>query len=346
MKTLMSGAGKKIYFCPPAKEAYAIVERFENEFKSKINVKHCVAVNSGYSALFLGFKALGIGPGDEVIMGDFTMIACANAVHECGAKPIFVDVLDNGNIDPTKIKTAITKRTKAILAVHIYGHPCDMDEINRIARAHKLYVVEDCAEAHGAKYKSKFAGEMSDLAAFSFYSNKIISTGEGGAVVTNNTRIAEKVRMLRSYNFSHGYSHDGIGYGMRMNPYGAIQGIKMLKSWSKFVQARRKIANWYNSLLSDKFVKPSESRGYTNVYWMYGIRVREGYKNLLRSYLANKGIETRDYFVPMRLQAAYRGPKLRNSTKLSRTGVLLPSMPSLTRQDVMHIANTINEFYH
>src|SRR3989344_1284836 len=178
------------------------VELFENNFAKKFSVDYAIAVNSGGSALFLALWSLGIRNGDEVIVPTFTMIATANAVVHCGATPIFVDCETNGNIDHTQIEDKITTRTKAIIPVHIYGHPCDMDEINAIARKYNLHVIEDAAEAHGALYKNKKVGSLGHAACFSLYANKLMTTGEGGMIVTNDKKLAHHLRKLRGYFFS------------------------------------------------------------------------------------------------------------------------------------------------
>ena len=180
----------------------APVKKFEDAFAKKFGVKHAVAVNSGGSALFLTLKALGIQPGDEVIVPDFTMIATAGAVSHCGAVPIFVDSSDDSlNIDASKIEEKITPRTTAIMPVHIYGEPCDMDSIMDIARRHNLLVVEDAAESHGARYKGALTGTFGDAGCFSFYANKIMTTGEGGMIVTDNADLANKLQHMRGYDF-------------------------------------------------------------------------------------------------------------------------------------------------
>jgi perosamine synthetase len=328
-----------INFCKPCKDAFAVVERFETEFARRIGVKYCIAVNSGYSALFLALKAIGVGSGDEVIVPDFTMIATANAVHECGARPVFVDVDHRGNIDVDKIK--IAKKTKAIIGVHVYGHPFNAEKIKKLCKYYGIHLIEDAAEGHGARTPVGNVGALGTAGCFSFYTNKIISTGEGGAITTNDKAIAEQVRKLRSYCFTSGYEHSEIGYGFRMNPYGAQHGIKMLREWNKHTKARIKIANWYNTYIQHG-TKPYEDTGYTNVYWMYGLIVER--KNELRKHLLSHGVETRDFFYPMSLQKPYGG-KLVGSRALylHENGILLPTM--VKHSDVKRISMLINSFY-
>jgi perosamine synthetase len=315
----METSGTSINFCNPAKASYAIVEQFENEFKAKIGAKHCVAVNSGGTALFLTLKALGIGKGDEVIVPEFTMVATANAVVECGARPVFVDVEDNGNIDVSKIQ--VTKKTKAIIPVHIYGHPADMADLKEIG----LPVIEDAAEAHGATYDDTYAGRLGFAGCFSFYSNKIISTGEGGAVVTDNKNLAEELRQLRSYRFGPEYRHNGIGYGMRMNPYGATHGLSELKEWDKRIGERIWRAKYYDLHLKVGMPLPTKPN-VKHVHWMYG-RVVENRDDFMR-HLKEHGIETRHFFRPMTMQPMFKGKTGRRAKWLYEHGVLLPSMCS------------------
>lgn len=331
----------KINFCNPAKWGFTITEQFEKEFASKIGVKHFVAVNSGYSALFLTFKALGIKEGDEVIIPDFTMYACPMAVKECGAKPVMVDVSLNGNINVKEVEKAITKKTKAILAVHIYGHPAEISSLVKIARKHKLHLIEDCAEAHGAEYRGKQVGSFGIAGCYSFYNNKIISTGEGGGIATNSSKLAKKIQKLRSYSFTKGYYHDDVGYGFRMNPYGSSEGLKMLKEWDKHIESRRQIAQFYNKHIRHG-IKPAEV-DCKNVYWMYTLLVKD--KPKLQKYLASKGIETRDFFRPITEQPIFKNKVGRVSHLLSKNGIILPSMPELKKKELKYIADAINSFY-
>lgn len=320
--------GTSIEFCPEAKWAFRTVQEFEQEFLKKVGGKYCVAVNSGYSALFLLVKALGIT--GEVLIPEFTMIASANAVKEAGATPVFVDVDDNGNIDASKIEEKITPRTQAIMPCHIYGLPASK-EVSRIAKAHGVEVISDAAEAH--------ASGIGGTRCFSFYANKHISTGEGGAVVTDRKRVAEEVAKLRSHYFEKGYVHGKVGYGLRMNPYGAEHGLKMLRSWDILLQKRKMIAEFYDANL--RHGSKPEKRDY---YWMYGLLVQE--KNALRKFLAKRGIETRDFFVPMSMQPPYLGEyENLNAFRLWKNGVLLPTMPGLTKKQLKRITDSVNLFY-
>ncbi|MEM1515795.1 MAG: DegT/DnrJ/EryC1/StrS family aminotransferase, partial [Candidatus Bathyarchaeia archaeon] len=232
------------------------VDQFEEKFASYIGVNHSIAVSSGTAALHLALAALNIQPGDEIIMPTFTMIACANVAKYLGAKPVLVDSeISTWNIDPEKIEEKITGKTKVIMIVHIYGHPVNMDPIKKIAERHGLYVIEDAAEAHGAEYKGKKVGSMGDIGCFSFYANKIITTGEGGMITTNNSEIAEKVRKLRdqgyNVNLRKWLVHDILGYNYRLTNLQAAIGLAQLERIEEFVNRHRENAYYYNSLLKD-----------------------------------------------------------------------------------------------
>lgn len=327
---MADGTGN-IAFCQPAKDGFAIVQQFEQEF-ARIVGDEAVAVNSGYSALFLAVKALGIT--GEVIVPEFTMIASANAIREAGATPVFVDVNDDGNINHRKIEAALTERTQAIMPVHIYGMSCDMARIRSIARNYRLAIIHDAAEAHGTDL-----GDCSgEVRCYSFYANKLISTGEGGAIVSDRKDVVEECQKLRSHYFGSGYTHAKVGYGLRMNPYGALEGLQQLKRWDELVAARKHIAEFYDEHLTWP-VKPTPRK----FYWMYGIRVPD--KEGLRKYLLEKGIETRDFFVPMSMQEPYKRPYAHlNAYKLYESGILLPTMPGLTDEQLRYICVAISSY--
>lgn len=329
LQSCTSVESSNIKFCPEAKWAYKTVQEFEQEFLKKVGGKYCVAVNSGYSALFLAIKALKIT--GEVLVPEFTMIASANAVKEAGATPVFVDVDDNGNIDVSQIEDSITHKTEAIMPCHIYGLSADSVELRRIAKRHDLAIISDAAEAHGCK--------ISGTRCYSFYANKHISTGEGGAVVTDRKGVAEEIAKLRSHYFGDGYTHEQIGYGFRMNPYGAVHGLKMLKDWDSRLQKRKRIAEFY-----DNNIRHGSKPQKRDFYWMYGLLVRE--KDELRKFLLSRGVETRDFFAPMSMQPPYLGPYgATNAYRLWRHGVLLPTMPELTKKELKHITDSVNLFY-
>ena len=321
------------------------VEEFEELFAKKIGTKYCIAVNSGGSALFLALWVLGIKKGDEVIVPDFTMIATANAVIQCGARPVFVDAkYDTGNIDPYLIEEKITKRTKAIIPVHIYGHPCPMREIMEIADRYGLYVIEDAAEAHGAEYNGGKVGSIGDLGCFSFYANKIITTGEGGAITTNNKRWADELRKLRAYYFSEQehFKHDKLGYNFRMSSLEAALGIGQLQRWDELIGKHIAHARFYTKYLKGIVKTPIQKEGCKNVYWMYFIKTL--YRDKLMKYLANKGIETRTAFIPMHQQKFLKNKGLYPiADKLSKNGLYLPSASDLTQEEQIEVIEAIKE---
>lgn len=328
------------------------IDEFEQKFSKFCGVKHGITTTSGTTAIHLALAALGIEPGDDVIIPDFTMIATANPIVHLGAKPVFVDSeMQTWNIDPKKIEEKINKNTKAIMVVHIYGHPCDMDPINEIAKKHSLYVIEDAAEAHGAEYKGRKTGSLSDVACFSFYANKIITTGEGGMVVTNNSEISEKCRLMKDLAFEKKrFWHRFAGYNFRMTNLQAAVGVGQMDSIEKSIETRRKNAKLYSSLL--KNVKgitiPPEASWAKNVYWMYTIMVEDSFgipRDELMASLSKNGIETRSTFYPMHVQPVFQkfgeGNDYPNSDKLGKCGINLPSGNTLKKEDVEYVVNCI-----
>jgi len=332
------------------------IEKFESTFAKKVGAKYGVGVLNGTVALHLALAALDIGPGDEVIIPTFTMIATPNSVRYTGAKPVLVDSeLKTWNIDPSKIEEKITKRTKAIMPVHTYGHPCDMDAIMKIARKHGLYVVEDAAEAHGAIYKGRKIGSIGDAACFSFYANKIITTGEGGMVTTNDKKLAEKMQLLKNHAFSHErhFWHKLLGFNYRMTNIQAAIGLAQTENFERLSNKRIENAMLYNSLLKEieEITLPPSTRGMKNVYWMYGILLKNWSRvtrDTLRYELANRGIETRTFFIPIHRQPVYEGwfkGNYPNSEYLCTNGLYLPSSTSLTEKQVRYVAGTIKEIF-
>jgi perosamine synthetase len=337
--------------------AGSFVERFERAFAATVSkTKFAYAVNSGTSALHLSLAALGIGPGDEVILPTFTMIASANAVLYCGATPIFVDADPvSWNMDVAKIEEKITKKTKAIIAVHIYGAPVAMNEVLHLARKHNIWVVEDAAESHGAIYKGRAVGSIGDVAGFSLYANKVITTGEGGIVVTNNPHIAERLRLLHNHAFTERrhFWHSMVGYGYRMTNLQAAVGVAQVERFEKLLALKRRNAALYLKLLKNirGITLPVETPETTHAYWMLGILVDAKQfgmnKDQLRLYLAQKGIETRSFFVPMHVQppyyATYGKYHFPVAEQLCRDGLYLPSSTLLTKRQITYIATTIHQ---
>jgi perosamine synthetase len=331
------------------------VERFEEAFAGAVGCRCGVACSSGTSALHLALAALGIGEGDEVIVPAFTMIATANAVRYTGARPVLVDAeAETWNIDPAQIEARITPRTRAVIVAHIYGHPADMASIVAVARRHGLYVVEDAAEAPGATYQGSPVGSLGDVAAFSFYANKIVSTGEGGMVTSNDPQIAELARRLRDHAFSEDrhFWHAYVGYNYRMSNLQAAVGLAQTERFSDLVQRRRANKGRYSARLGSVtgLALPGEREGVRSVYWMYGVLVDEAFgmgRDELREWLAQRGVETRTFFVPIHLQPIYferfKDERFPVSESLCQKGLYLPSGPLLTDEQIAYIAQCIEE---
>jgi len=325
------------------------VEQFEKEFAKKAGTEYAVAVNSGTSALLLALKALGIKEGDEVIMPTFTMISTANAVSQAGATPVFIDSEpDTGNIDVTLIEEKITPRTKAIIPVHLYGHICDMREIWDISDRYGLKVVEDAAEAHGASYKRFTAGSMGDCGCFSFYANKIITTGEGGAVTTNNKELAEEIKLLRACYFYDKYHfwHRKPAFNMRMSSLEAAYGLGQLERWDELIGKRIKHAEYYNKKLQGiaEAQRPREKKDHKSVYWMYLISVPD--RDELTAYLEKNGVETRTGFITCHRQPPYKQKgNYPVAEHFAESTLYLPSSSDLTKKQQDEVIKLIREYY-
>lgn len=329
---------------------------FEEKFSQYCGVKYGVSCSNGTKAIHLALLAVGIKAGDEVILPSFTMIGSCNPIVQIGAKPVFVDSeMKTWNMDPTQIEGKITSKTKAIMVVHIYGHPVDMDAILTIARKHELIVIEDAAEAHGAEYKGRKTGSLGDIAAFSFYANKILTTGEGGMVVTNNEQWAERARKLRNHFFGEPrFLHQETGFNYRLTNMQAAIGLAQLEKIEELLEARRKNAHLYNSLLKEipGIVLPAEEAWAKNVYWMYGVLVNDQFPLTmpqLREELHKRGIETRTFFIGMHKQPAYAHLGVQghfpNTEYLEKNGFYLPSSSHLTEEQIKYITTSIEEIY-
>lgn len=334
------------------------IEEFENAFSKFCSTKYGVGCCNGTAALHLALEVLGVKKGDEVIIPTFTMIATCNAVIYSGAKPVLIDSeLETWNMDTNKTEEKITKKTKVIMPVHTYGHPIDMDPIKELAKKHDLYIVEDAAEAHGAEYKGKKIGSLGDIGCFSFYANKIITTGEGGMIVTNNEELANKAKLLRNHAFGKPrFLHKELGFNYRMTNIQAAIGLAQTEKVNFFVERRIKNAQLYNSFLKGirGVITPPKKDWAKNVYWMYGILIDEGVFGMsssnLREKLMKKGIDTRQFFVPMHKQPIYekddeRFPNIQEeypiSEQLCERGFYLPSSSSLTKEQITYISETL-----
>ena len=327
------------------------VKQFEEMFAAFCNARFAVATSNGTTALHLALLALDIGPEDEVIVPTLTFIATANAVTYTGARPVFVDSeLETWNIDPGQVEAAITPKTKAIIPVHLYGHPADMDPILDIANRQGLAVIEDAAEAHGARYKGRRVGAIGDIGCFSFYGNKIITTGEGGMIVTNRGSLAHKARILRDHGMmpDRRYWHPVLGYNYRLTNLQAAIGVAQVEKVDAILENKRRIAQAYTEYLQDVpgITLPPEASWAENVYWIYSILVDENAfgigRDALMVELKKQRIETRPLFPPVHTQPIYAtGQSFPVAEQLSARGISLPSAVNITENDVKRIANTI-----
>lgn len=325
------------------------VAAFEQNFAAYCGTSACVALNSGTSALHLALLAAGVGPGDEVITVPFTFVASVAAVLYSGARPVLVDIDPRCfTMDPALIEAAITPRTKAILPVHLYGHPADMDPIMDIARRHRLVVIEDAAQAHGAKYKGRPLGSIGDLACFSFYPGKNLGAyGEGGAVTTSNPEYAHTIRTLRDWGQDRKYHHLLRGYNYRMEGFqGAVLGVK-LRHLDQWTEARRRIVRQYNDLLAQSDIEtPVEMPWAEHVYHVYTVRSAD--RDALQAALTAEGIQTGIHYpVPVHLQPAYAdlgyGPGAFPHAEAAAKQVLsLPLYPELSSQAVVQVAAAVS----
>lgn len=328
------------------------VKEFETKFSSYIGVEHGVAVANGTLACHLAFMALGIGPGDEVLVPTFTYIASANAIRYTGATPVFVDSCpDTWQMDPEMIRHKITSNTKAIMVVHLYGHPCDMKQIMEIARQHELFVVEDCAEAIGSKYNGKLVGSFGDIAAFSFYGNKTITCGEGGMVTTNDETLYARAVHLKGQGLAkyRQYWHDIIGYNYRMTNIAAAIGVAQLEQVDSFIERKRQVARWYRQYLENIPVEwHQEAEDVLHTYWMFSILVPKAtQRELLRQALEQAGIETRPVFYPIHTMPMYAQKYQRYpvAEDIGWRGINLPSWPGLSESEIQYICKTIRDFF-
>jgi perosamine synthetase len=333
------------------------VSQFESAFARYIGCKHGVACSSGTVALHLVLTALGLGPGDEVLIPAFTMIAVANAVRYTGASCKLVDSEPaHLNLDPASIDAAVTARTKAIIVVHTYGHPAQMNRVKTIAQGHDLLLIEDAAEAHGAKISNQRVGSLGVAGTFSFYANKIVTTGEGGMITTDDTRLANLMRRLRDHAFhpERHFWHEYVGLNYRMTNLQAAIGLAQTERIDAIIAARRRLRAWYDEGLKSisGLQLPSEARRCRSVFWMYAIRLDPSFgcaSHELRQQLADRGIETRSFFIPIHLQPAYigqfRGERFPVAEQLCKSGLYLPTHENLEEGDVDWICKQIMDIH-
>lgn len=327
-----------------------VVEEFEAAFARWVGVKHAVAASSGTTALHLAMLGHDIGPGDEVVTSPFTFIASANAALYVGARPAFADVEQaTFCIDPARIEAAVTARTKAIMPVHLYGHPAQMDEIVDIARRRNLLLIEDAAQAHGAEVHGRKVGALGFTAVFSLYPTKNMTSGEGGFVTTDDDALAARLRSLRQHGETERYHHDILGYNFRMTDLCAAIGLAQLRKVDAFTAARRRNAQVLSDGLAgiDGVVPPVERPGYRHVYHQYTVRV-SGDRDGLRTRLAARGIGTGVYYpLPIHQQPVYQklgySDQMPVAERMAHEVLSLPVHPALTEPDLARIAGAVRE---
>lgn len=334
------------------------IPALEEIASSQCNASEGVACSSGTAALHLATLALDIGPGDEIIVPSFTLIANANVIIMAGARPVFVDVdPEYWCIDPKKIEQALSPRTKAIVAVHMYGHPCDMDPLLEIADRFGLAVIEDAAQAHGALYKGRAVGGIGHVGCFSFYGNKIITAGEGGMIVTNDKKIADHARLLRNQAFEEPrFIHHHLGFNYRLSNVHAAIGLGQYEMLDEKVEKKRRVAERYNALLDDAqgITLPVERDWAKNVYWMYGVVLDDAEqedRDRAMTRLREAGIDTRAFFYPLHRQPLYTNNdhpcypdtsgRFPISERLWSGGFYLPSGIGLTSEDQERVADAL-----
>lgn len=333
------------------------LDLFEERWAAYCGMPHGIAVSNGSVALDVAIELLDMQPGDEIIMPTFTIISPAQSVVRAGGVPVLVDSdTRTWQMDAGQIEAKITTRTKAILVVHIYGHPADMDPILYIARKYGLVVIEDAAEVHGATYKGRRCGGLADISTFSFYANKLVTTGEGGMVLVRTPELAERARGLRNLCFQRKqrFLHDKLGYNFRLTNLQAALGVGQIERIDEIITRKRAIATRYNDLLADVSVVtlPVEEQWATNVYWVYGLLLDDSTgldAAQLAVQLKERGIETRPFFLGMHQQPVFqrmgmfRGESYPVAERLARQGLYIPSGLTITDEQICQIATTVRE---
>jgi perosamine synthetase len=333
------------------------IEKFEKGFAKYLGVKHAISVANGTTALHLALHALGIGRGDEVIIPDLTFAATAHAVMQTGGTPVLVDVeMDTWCLDPRAVERAVSPKTVAIMPVHLFGHPADMDAINAIASQHNLLVVEDAAEAHGAEVNGRKVGSLGNVGAFSFYGNKVITTGEGGMLTTDDDDLAARLRFLKDHGMSpdRRYFHSELAFNYRMTNLQAALGFAQLSQIETFIEKKRQILGWYRDVLGEVegLALNVQRIGYRNIFWMVNVVLDEHItlsRDEMCTHLKGRGIDTRPFFVPMSelphlaelRTVTADGSDSSVSARLSRRGFSLPSGCDLTKEQVHRVVESV-----
>ena len=326
------------------------IGRFEKTFADFTKIKYAATVSNGTVALHTALLALGIKEGDEVIVPTLTYIASVNAIKYTGATPIFVDSEDKyWQMCAEDIKNRITPKTKAIMVVHLYGHPCNMDEITKLAKNNNLLIIEDCAEALGTLYRSQHVGSFGDVACYSFFGNKTVTTGEGGMITTNNKDIYEKCLRIKGQGLAENreYWHDIVGYNYRMTNIQAAIGLAQLENIDDIILKKIEISKWYKENLIDIPIECGIEAEYAkHTHWMVSILVNSSERADLRSVLRQNSIETRPFFYPIHQMPMYNaGEKYEIAENIAYRGINLPSYPELSENNVGFICEKIRDFY-
>lgn len=327
------------------------IDEFEAGFARYCGTEYALAVSNGTTGLHLALAALGLQAGDEVIVPDLTFVATANAVAYTGATPVLAEIdPDTLCIDPESVKSLITDRTKAIIPVHLYGHPADMDALMEIAEARGIDLIEDAAEAHGAEYKGRRVGGLGKCGVFSFYGNKVITTGEGGMLTTNDREFYQRAKRLRDHAMSpqRRYFHEQIGFNYRITNLQAALGVAQLERIDDFLGRRTEIMDWYNSAiaLTDSVRLNRVKNWAKSAFWMVCLEVDwfdETRRNTFMQALRSRGIDTRPYFCTMSSMPMYKQEPLPVSAQKSQIGINLPSFFDLSKSDVSRICGAVNE---
>lgn len=327
---------------------------FEQEYALFSNNKYAIGVSNGLDALVLSLRALGVGPGDEVIVPSHTFVASVLAVSHVGATPVFVEPDEQTyNLNPSLIAAAITKRTKVIMPVHLYGQACDMEAILRVAKEHNLFVLEDNAQAHGAGFKNKDTGSWGDISGVSFYPGKNLGAlGDGGMITTSNAQLADQVKMLRNYGSTIKYKHEIVGYNMRLDEMQAAFLSVKLRYLPQWTLERQQIASWYNEALQGigDIITPYVHSDSSHVYHLYVIRTQ--HRDALQAHLKEKGIGTLIHYpIPVHLQEAYQSLGYREgdfpiAEELSKTCLSLPVWVGMEKREIQYIIDNIETFYN
>lgn len=324
------------------------VREFESKCRTLLGVKHVIALNSGTAALHASLIACGVGEGDEVILPSFTFVATANAVVACGGRPVFADIREDYNMDPADVRRKITRRTKAIIPVHLYGYPAEMDELREMGGRQSVPVIEDAAESLGAEYRGRQTGTLSNAGCFSLYATKVVTSGEGGAVSTNDEEIAEKIRMIRNHGMVEGNDTRVLGYNFRMNEINAAVASAQIDKLSSFIRTRRENASFLTDQIRGvsgaTLTQTAEDR--THVWYLYTLRLSKNRGKVLdrlrsRAIGASVYYETPVHHTPLYRKLGYSKVRLRVTEEAAAHVISVPVHPGLTEQERGHVASEL-----